>query len=253
MAETTKPLENQIALVTGASRGIGRCIALALAEAGANVVCVARNAEKLAETVSSIEAAGGKAEAATCDVNDSESVNALIDQIADKHEKIHILINNAGITRDGLLLQMDDTNWDDVISTNLRGMFLFSKAVAKKMLSARYGRIINITSVSGIRGNVGQANYAASKAGMIGFTQSTAKELGKRNITVNAVAPGMIESDMTDVLPEVVRDEIKKRVPSKRLGKPEEVAHAVVFLADPKSAYITGQTLVVDGGLTVGF
>lgn len=249
-AAMTVGLRDQVALVTGASRGIGKAIALALGRSGAKVVCVARNVEKLAETVAAIVAAGGQAEARPCDVTDSASVEKLVEEVMTAHGRLDILINNAGITRDTLLLRMDDAQWDDVLNTNLRGMFIFTRAAAKAMLQRKYGRIINISSVVGFMGNPGQANYSASKAGMIGFTRTVARELGGRKITVNAVAPGLIESDMTEVLPEAVRDEFKKRVPVKRLGTAEEVATAVLFLASPAASYITGQTLTVDGGLT---
>ncbi len=256
MAETEAPkhgiqvdLTDQVAIVTGASQGIGRAIAVTLARSGAKVACVARNADKLAETVAAIEAAGGTAAAYSCDVTSAESVQKVVDEVAEKWGKIHILVNNAGITRDTLIPRMSDDDWDSVIQTNLRGTFLFTRAVTRPMMQGRYGRIINISSVSGIMGNPGQANYAASKAGVIGMTRVVAKELASRKVTVNAVAPGFIETEMTEALGPVVLDEVKKRVPAKRLGHVDDIAGAVLFLASASASYITGQTLTVDGGL----
>jgi len=249
-ARITVDLSGQVALVTGASRGIGRAIALALGRSGAKVACAARNADKLAETVAAITAAGGTAQAFECDVNDGASIEKLVDTVSTQWERIDILVNNAGITRDTLLLRMDDAQWDDVIQTNLRGTFLFTRAVAKVMLSQKYGRIINITSVVGFKGNAGQANYSASKAGVIGFTRTVARELGKRKITVNAVAPGFIQTDMTEVLPPEIKDELKKQIPAARLGSAEDIAEPVLFLASPAAGYITGHVLTVDGGMT---
>jgi 3-oxoacyl-[acyl-carrier protein] reductase len=243
-------LAGQVALVTGASRGLGRAIAEALARCGAKVACVARSLDKLNETVAAITDAGGTAEAISCDVTQGASIEQVVAAVLEKWEKIHILVNNAGITRDTLLARMSDEQWDDVIATNLRAPFLFTRAVTRPMMQARYGRIINIASVSGLMGNAGQANYSASKAGLIGFSRSVAKELASRNVTVNVVAPGFIETDMTAVLGEAVQEEVKKRVPVKRLGKPEDVAAAVVYLASPAASYVTGQVLTVDGGLT---
>jgi 3-oxoacyl-[acyl-carrier protein] reductase len=254
MSEQTKPpiivdLKDQTALVTGASRGIGKAIAIALAGAGANVACVARNVEKLTETVDAIRAAGGTAEVFACDVTGGEGVDKVVDEVVAKWGKLHILVNNAGVTRDTLVPRMTDDDWDTVLNTNLRGAFLFLRAASRQMMSQRYGRIINIASVSGLVGNPGQANYSASKAGMIGMTRTAAKELAGRKITINAVAPGFIESDMTAALGDSILEEVKKRIPAKRLGTPEDIAWAVLFLASPAAAYITGQTLTVDGGL----
>ncbi|PQO42805.1 3-oxoacyl-[acyl-carrier-protein] reductase [Blastopirellula marina] len=243
-------LTGKVALVTGASQGIGQQIAIGLGLRGAKVACVARSADKLAETVAAIKDAGGQAEAFPCDVTSRESVEQLIDKIADEWEKIDILVNNAGVTRDNLLPRMTDEEWDTVINTNLRGMFLFSRAASKYMMRARYGRIINISSVSGIMGNPGQTNYSASKAGMIGFTRSLSRELAGRKVTINAICPGFIESDMTKALGPAVEDEVKKRIPAKRMGKPQEIADAVLFLASDNAAYVTGQVLTVDGGMT---
>ena len=205
-------LTGQTGIVTGASQGLGRAIALALAGSGARVACVARGADKLAETVNAITAAGGQAEAFPCDVKDSGPVDALIDGLAEKWGKIDILVNNAGVTRDTLLPRMTDQEWDDVIDTNLRGSFLFARACSRHMMRARYGRIINISSVSGLMGNPGQTNYSASKAGLIGFTRSLSRELAGRKLTINAVCPGFIESEMTKVLGEVIVEEAKKRI-----------------------------------------
>jgi 3-oxoacyl-[acyl-carrier protein] reductase len=254
MADTpsrlTVDLAGQVALVTGASRGLGRAIAIALGKSGAKVACAARDTSKLAETVGAIQQAGGVAEAFACDVTKGESVTQVVDQVIEKYSKLDILVNNAGITKDTLFPRMSDEQWDDVINTNLRGAFLFMRAVTRPMMQARYGRIINISSVSGLMGNPGQANYSASKAALIGMTRTVAKELASRKITVNCVAPGFIASEMTAALGPALEEEVKKRVPAKRLGTADEVADAVLFLAAPASGFITGQCLVVDGGLT---
>jgi 3-oxoacyl-[acyl-carrier protein] reductase len=242
-------LSGQTAIVTGASRGIGKAIALGLAAAGAKVACVARSADKLQETVEAIAAAGGTAEVHPCDVTDSAAVNALFDLLAEKWGQIDIVVNNAGITKDTLIPRMSDEQWDDVIATNLRSVFLFTRAASLVMMRKRSGRIINISSVSGLFGNPGQANYSASKAGIIGMTRTVAKELAGRKVTVNAICPGFIASDMTDALGPVVLEEVKKRVPAKRLGEAHEVADAVLYLASASAAYVTGQVLTLDGGL----
>lgn len=243
-------LSGQVAVVTGASQGLGKVIAAALAKSGARVAAVARNAEKLSQTVAEIEAAGGKAEAFSCDVKDGAAVDTLMNKLSEEWGKIDILVNNAGITRDTLLPVMSDADWDDVIETNLRGMFVFARAASRLMMRSRYGRIINMSSVSGIMGNAGQTNYSASKAGMIGFTRSLSRELAKRKITINAICPGFIASEMTKVLGDAVLDEVKKRIPANRVGLPEDVAACVLFLASPAASYITGQILTVDGGMT---
>ncbi|HUY36074.1 MAG TPA: 3-oxoacyl-[acyl-carrier-protein] reductase [Pirellulales bacterium] len=248
--QMTVDLSDQVALVTGASRGLGRAIALALGRSGANVACVARDREKLDQAVDEITAAGGTAARFECDVTRSESVQLVVDAVLEKWQRLDILVNNAGITRDTLIPRMQDDQWDDVINTNLRGAFLFTRAVTRPMMQARYGRIINIASVSGLMGNPGQANYSASKAGLIGMTRTVARELAGRKVTVNAVAPGFIETEMTAALGESILGEVKTRIPAKRLGRPEEIAAAVLFLAAPGTAYLTGQVLTVDGGLT---
>ncbi len=221
-----------------------------MAQSGAKVACVARTEDKLAATVKQITDAGGTAKAYPCDVTKRESVDKVVESVAEEWEKLDILVNNAGITRDTLLPRMSDEQWDDVIDTNLRGAFLFCRAASLLMMRARYGRIINISSVTGIIGNPGQCNYGASKAGLIALTKSLSRELSGRKVTINAVAPGFIESEMTKILGDALLDEAKKRIPAKRLGTPEEVAAAVLFLASPAASYITGAVLTVDGGLT---
>lgn len=239
-------LDGQVALVTGASRGIGAAIAAGLAEAGATVVGTATSGSG----ATSISAAlGGKGRGLVLDVADDASVHAALQDIQDQEGAPTIVVNNAGITRDNLLMRMKADEWDDVISTNLSGVFRVSKAVLRGMMKARHGRIINIASVIGIMGNAGQANYGAAKAGIIGFTKSLAREVGSRNITVNVVAPGFIDTDMTRVLPEAQRDAMLAQVPLGRLGDAGDIAAAVTFLASPAAAYITGETLHVNGGM----
>lgn len=257
MAETaaTAPgfsceLKGQTAIVTGASQGLGKAIAIELGRNGARVACVARSAEKLAGTVGEITAAGGAAEAFACDVTSRESVEKVVEAVAEGWGRLDILVNNAGVTKDTLLPRMTDDQWDLVINTNLRGAFLFSRAASLHMMRARYGRIINISSVAGIIGNAGQTNYSASKAGLIGMTRSLSKELAGRKVTINAVAPGFIESEMTKVLGDSILEQVKKNIPAKRLGTPADVAGVVAFLASSASAYVTGQVITVDGGLT---
>jgi 3-oxoacyl-[acyl-carrier protein] reductase len=254
MAESTPALQvnlsEKTAIVTGASQGLGKAVALTLAANGARVACVARSVDKLNQTVQQIQEAGGEAEAFACDVTDRESVDELVDQVVEQWEKLDILVNNAGITRDTLLPRMSDDDWDAVINTNLRGSFLFSRAASRYMMRARYGRIINMSSVSGIIGNPGQTNYSASKAGLIGLTRSLSRELAGRKVTVNAVAPGFIESEMTAALGDMIIEEVKKRIPARRLGTAEDVAAAVLFLAGDAASYVTGHVLTVDGGMT---
>ncbi|MEM6551037.1 MAG: 3-oxoacyl-[acyl-carrier-protein] reductase [Planctomycetota bacterium] len=243
--------DTRIAIVTGASRGIGAAIAKSLAAAGNHVVCVARNQAKLDEVKAEIEAAGGQASTATCDISDGAALAQLIEDTADAHGRLDILVNNAGITRDNLLMRMSDEEFDDVIHTNLRSVFVACRAASKPMMSNRFGRIINIGSVSGVAGNAGQANYAAAKAGLAGFTKSLAKELGKRGVTANVVAPGFIATDMTDGLPDKIKDGVKQMTAVGRMGEPEEIAAAVAFLAADDASYVTGQVLTVDGGMTM--
>ena len=245
-------LTGKVALVTGASRGIGQATAIDLAKAGADVVVNFIGNEAVAqETVEKIEALGRKAIKIKADLGNAEDVQAMVDEAVAAFGHIDILVNNAGITRDGLLIRMKDSDWDDVLNINLKGVYLVTKAVAKLMVKQRAGRIINMTSVSGVTGNVGQANYAAAKAGVIGFTKTCAKELAARGITVNAVAPGFIETAMTDVLPEKIKEGIAATVPFGRMGQPEEIASVVTFLASDFASYITGQVLNVDGGMVM--
>ena len=245
-------LTGKVALVTGASRGIGQAVAVELAKAGADVIVNYIGNEAVAqETVEKVEALGRKAIKIKADVGNAEEVQAMVDEAHAAFGHIDVLVNNAGITRDGLLIRMKDSDWDDVLNINLKGVYLVSKAVAKLMVKQRSGRIINMTSVSGVTGNVGQANYAAAKAGVIGFTKTCAKELAARGITVNAVAPGFIETAMTDVLPEKIKEGIAATVPLGRMGQPEEIAGVVTFLASDFASYITGQVLNVDGGMVM--
>ena len=243
-------LDNKVAVVTGASRGIGGAIALELARRGARVVVnYHRSAEAAAEVVSAIEAVGGQAVAMQADVGDFDQAAALIQSVLDTFGQIDILVNNAGTTRDQLLALMKEEDWDNVLRTNLKGVFNCCKAVARPMMRQRRGRIINISSIAGIAGQAGQTNYAASKAGIIAFTKSLAKELGPRNITVNSVAPGFVPTDLTADLREEWKARIIEMTPLGRMGKPEEVAYAVAFLASDEASFITGETLTVDGGL----
>jgi len=245
-------LEGRVALVTGASQGIGKAIALELAKAGATVALAARNEAKLAEVKAEIEAAGGKAESFALDVNNEEAIKATAKDIVAKLGAVHILVNNAGVTRDTLMLRMKTSDWDDVLDTNLKGAFLLTQALLQPMMKARWGRVINISSVNGELGAPGQANYSASKAGLIGLTKSMAREFASRNITVNAVAPGFIETDMTHVLTEDQKNAMLGAVPLGRAGTVTDIAAAVRFLASDDAAYITGHTLDVNGGLYMG-
>ena len=243
---------SRIALVTGGSRGIGQAIALRLASDGhAVAVNYAANSAAADGVVDTIVAAGGTAVAVQADVGDTDAVSAMFETVEERLGKVEVLVNNAGITRDDLLLRMGPEAWDQVIETNLRSVYLCSRAAMRGMLRSRWGRIISVSSISGISGNPGQANYAASKAGIIGFSKSIAREIGSRNITVNVVAPGFIETDMTEGLGSEIADEVASRAAVGRLGRPEEVAAAVGYLASDDAAYVTGQTLVVDGGLAL--
>ncbi|RYG88325.1 3-oxoacyl-ACP reductase FabG [bacterium] len=241
------PLEGQTALVTGASRGIGQAIARALADAGAKVVGTATSEAGAAQITAALGAKGGRG--AVLDVAKAESREALLKDLDTRGEMPDILVNNAAITRDTLLLRMKDDDWDGVIETNLSSNFRLTKACVRRMMKERRGRIVNITSVVGLMGNAGQANYAAAKAGVIGFTKALARELASRNITVNSVAPGFIDTDMTRALPEAARTGLLTQIPAGRLGSPEDIAQAVLFLASPGASYITGQTLSVNGGM----
>lgn len=236
----------QVVIVTGASRGIGKEIARAFANEGAKVACVATTQAGAQMTADEI---GQGANGYACDVSDSASVDALIESVSQDLGTPAVLVNNAGITKDTLILRMKDEDWDRVMQVNLKGAFNTTRAVAKPMMKARYGRIVNVSSVIGLHGGAGQANYAASKAGLIGLTLATAKELGSRKITCNAIAPGFIETEMTEDLPEDFKAYVEKNAPAGRLGKPEDIAPAILFLASREAAYITGQTLTVDGGL----
>ncbi|MFD2514906.1 3-oxoacyl-[acyl-carrier-protein] reductase [Pontibacter locisalis] len=245
-----KALEGKVALVTGASKGIGRAIAEKFVEAGAQVAFTyLSSVEKGQQLEKDLSASGGKAKGFRSDAADTAQAEQLVEDVVKEFGKIDIVVNNAGITRDGLLMRMNEEQWDAVINTNLKSVFNVTKAATKHMMRAKYGSVINITSVVGIKGNAGQANYAASKAGIIGFTKSVALELGSRNIRCNAIAPGFIETEMTGELDQKVVDEWRKAIPLKRGGSPEDVAKAAVFLASDESSYITGQTLQVDGGM----
>jgi len=242
-------LKDKVAVVTGASQGIGRDTALALAEAGAKVAAAARNEEKLAALVSEIRAAGGEAFALKMDVADADQVKAGFKQVVDKFGRLDILVNNAAVTRDGLAMRMKKDDWDTVLETNLTGAHLCIQQALATMMRARAGRIINISSVVAQSGNPGQANYVAAKAGLIGLTKAIAVEMASRGITVNAVAPGFIETPMTDILPEQVKEALKTRIPLGRMGRPRDVAAAIVFLASDEAGYITGHVLNVNGGM----
>ena len=243
--------DKNIALVTGAAHGIGRAIALKFAQAGANVVCVSRTEANSAKVAEEVRALGRTAWAHAVDVADAGAVSEAAEKILAQTGRVDILVNNAGVTRDGLLMRMSDEDWDTVLNTNLRGAFLVTKAFVRAFAKQRSGRIINIASVIGLMGNAGQANYAASKAGLIGFTKSVARELGARGVTANAIAPGFIETDMTAVLNDDLKKELLKRIPTGSFGQAEDVAQAALFLAGPGARYVTGQVLTVDGGMAM--
>lgn len=246
-----KQLENQIAVVTGAGRGIGRAIALKFAAEGADVVCVSRTTENSEKVAAEVRALGGNAWAHAVDVADSASVSAAAAKILAECGRVDILVNNAGVTRDGLLMRMSDADWDTVLDTNLKGAFLVTKAFNRAMLKQRAGRIINIASVIGLIGNAGQCNYAASKAGLIGFTQSAAREFASRSVTVNAIAPGFIETDMTSEITPEMRSATLKQIPLGGFGQGEDIANAALYLAAASGRYVTGQVLTVDGGMVM--
>ena len=239
----------RVALVTGASRGIGCAVAEALASVGHHVVLASRNETDLDTVRASIERAGGAASVQACDVADGAAVTGLVEGVTETHGRLDILVNNAGMTRDGLLLRMKDEDFDDVIAVNLRAAFLACRAAVRTMMRHRWGRIVNISSVTALRGNPGQANYAAAKAGLMGFTRTLAREYGGKGITANVIAPGFIATAMTDRLDEAVREAATRTIPLQRFGTPAEVAHAVAYLTSEEAAYVTGHVLLVDGGL----
>ena len=244
-------LQNKIAIVTGASQGIGKTTAELFSRSGAHVVCIARNEDKIKDLVKTISKNGHSASYISCDISDGNLFQNTIKSIISDYAKIDILINNAGITRDSLVLRMKDHQWDEVLNTNLKGAFYGTKSVLRSMMKNKYGRIINITSIVGLQGNSGQSNYSASKAGLIGFTQSVAKEVASRGITINCIAPGWIETEMTNDLPQDTKSEIIKNIPIGKTGTTEDIAYTALFLASKESKYITGQTITVDGGRVI--
>jgi 3-oxoacyl-[acyl-carrier protein] reductase len=244
-------LANQIAVITGAGRGIGRAIALKFAAAGADIVCVSRTIENAERVAGEVRALGRKAWAHAVDVADASAVTTAAEKILAEAGKVDILVNNAGVTRDGLLMRMSEEDWEAVLNTNLKGAFLFTRAFSRSFLKQRSGRIINISSIIGLIGNVGQCNYAASKAGLLGLTKAVAKEFASRGVTVNALAPGFIETDMTVAFSAEMKAELLKRIPLNTLGRPEDVAEGALFLAGPGARYVTGQVLAIDGGMAM--
>jgi len=241
-------LNDKIAIVTGASQGIGETIAVEMAKSGANVFCLARNKNALDSTINKIISNGDKASACSCDISDNEQFNNIVTDIFKEYGSIDILVNNAGITNDTLLMRMSDDQWDSVLDINLKGSFTCTRSVIKYMMKKKSGRIINITSIVGLTGNAGQANYAASKAGLIGMTKSIAKEVASRGITANCVAPGWIETAMTEQLSDDVKNKFLSQIPTGKIGYPKDIANTVIFLASKEAEYITGQTITVDGG-----
>jgi 3-oxoacyl-[acyl-carrier protein] reductase len=244
-------LANQIAVITGAGRGIGRAIALKFASAGADVVCVSRTVENAEKVAAEVRALGRKAWAHGLDVADAPAVAAAAEKILAEAGKVDILVNNAGVTRDGLIMRMSEADWEAVLNTNLKGAFLFTQALSRSFLKQRSGRIINISSVIGLIGNAGQCNYAASKAGLLGLTKAVAREFASRGVTVNALAPGFIETDMTAALSAEMKTELLQRIPLRTLGRPEDVAEGALSLAGPGARYVTGQVLAIDGGMVM--
>ena len=243
-------LKNKVAIVTGASRGIGKSIAQKMSEAGAHLVCVSRTNDDLEKISNELNNAGYSASPYPCDVSILNDFKKLVDDTASEFGKIDILINNAGITKDNLIMRMSESEWDKVIEVNLKGVFNGIKSVSRQMMKQKYGRIINISSIVGLIGNAGQANYAASKAGVIGLGKAISKELASRNITVNTIAPGYIETDMVEGIQEAAKEKLFNQIPLGRIGKPEEIASAVLYLASDEASYITGQTIAIDGGMT---
>ena len=244
-------LEDKIAIVTGASQGIGKTTAELFSKSGAHVVCIARNEEKIKNLANTISKNGHSASYFPCDISDGNLIQNTIKSVINDYGKIDILINNAGITRDSLVLRMKNDQWDEVLNTNLNGAFYATKSVLRSMMKNKYGRIINITSIVGLQGNSGQSNYSASKAGLIGFSQSVAKEVASRGITINCIAPGWIETEMTNDLPQNLKSEIIKNIPIGKTGTTEDIAYTALFLASKESKYITGQTITVDGGRVI--
>ena len=243
-------LKNKVAIVTGASRGIGRSVAQEISKSGAHVVCVSRSEDDLLKISKKLNDEGFSSSSFVCDVSNPNDFKKLIDDTVSKFNQVDILVNNAGITKDNLIMRMSESDWNTVIDVNLKGVFNGIKAVSRQMMKQKYGRIINISSIVGLIGNPGQANYAASKAGVIGLGKAVSKELASRNITVNTIAPGYIETDMVENIQETVKDDLFKQIPLGRIGKPSDIATAVLYLASDEAGYITGQTLTIDGGMT---
>ena len=248
-SDRIEAIEQRVAIVTGASRGIGSAVAQRLAADGHLVVLVSRSADALEAVRETITGEGGAAEVRPCDIADGEAISAVVEEVASTHGRLDILVNNAGIARDGLMLRMSDADFDEVINVNLRSAFIACRAAARPMMRGKFGRIINIGSITGIMGNAGQANYAAAKAGLIGLTKTIAKEFGAKGVTANVIAPGFVETAMIEQLPADMMDQMRKSLPVRRFGRPEEIAHAVSYLASDLAGYMTGQVMVVDGGM----